>query len=402
MQKRRNFLITAAAAISIASAAGGIGQAAAQEDTINWSVHVDLTGPASYGGIPQAEGFKSYVEWKNADGGIRGRQIKLEIHDTTFKTDVAVATYKKALASGRVDYVFGDSTAMIQAISPENNTTQKVLTGGGSFASELADKENYPFYFVAGATYGNQLELLVDYVAQSAGKDAKLAIMHSSISLGRDGIEQAKARAEMHGIEVVLVQQTKFVETDVSAFALAIRQAQPTHVLVHGYSFAVWPEVIRLVRDYGMDDTVFMGSMWQNEHEKVLELSDIADGLVGINVFNVNSRETEGEMMKVINDIHEARDPNFNGYVRLGFLDGWINAMMATKAFEMVIDEGKEITGVNLAAAMASIKDWDTGGIVGAPVTMSGQQIGLGQVIRWEKVDGDWAPVPVSDWMKVN
>mgnify|MGYP003148462958 CR=1 FL=1 len=402
MQKRRNFLITAAAAVSIASAAGGIGQAAAQEDSINWSVHVDLTGPASYGGIPQAEGFKSYVEWKNADGGIRGRQIKLEIHDTTFKTDVAVATYKKALASGRVDYVFGDSTAMIQAISPENNTTQKVLTGGGSFASELADKENYPFYFVAGATYGNQLELLVDYVAQSAGKDAKLAIMHSSISLGRDGIEQAKARAEMHGIEVVLVQQTKFVETDVSAFALAIRQAQPTHVLVHGYSFAVWPEVIRLVRDYGMDDTVFMGSMWQNEHEKVLELSDIADGLVGINVFNVNSRETEGEMMKVINDIHEARDPNFNGYVRLGFLDGWINAMMATKAFEMVIDEGKEITGVNLAAAMASIKDWDTGGIVGAPVTMSGQQIGLGQVIRWEKVDGDWAPVPVSDWMKVN
>ena len=402
MQKRRNFLITAAAAVSIASAAGGIGQAAAQEDSINWSVHVDLTGPASYGGIPQAEGFKSYVEWKNADGGIRGRQIKLEIHDTTFKTDVAVATYKKALASGRVDYVFGDSTTMIQAISPENNTTQKVLTGGGSFASELADKENYPFYFVAGATYGNQLELLVDYVAQSAGKDAKLAIMHSSISLGRDGIEQAKARAEMHGIEVVLVQQTKFVETDVSAFALAIRQAQPTHVLVHGYSFAVWPEVIRLVRDYGMDDTVFMGSMWQNEHEKVLELSDIADGLVGINVFNVNSRETEGEMMKVINDIHEARDPNFNGYVRLGFLDGWINAMMATKAFEMVIDEGKEITGVNLAAAMASIKDWDTGGIVGAPVTMSGQQIGLGQVIRWEKVDGDWAPVPVSDWMKVN
>jgi branched-chain amino acid transport system substrate-binding protein len=226
--------------------------------------------------------------------------------------------------------------------------------------------------------------------------------MHSSISLGRDGIEQAKARAEKLGIEVVLVQQTKFMETDVSAFALAIRQAQPTHVLVHGYSFAVWPEVIRLVRDYGMEDTVFMGSMWQNEHEKVLELTDIAEGLVGINVFNVNSKTTEGEMMKIINDIHVAKNPDFNGYVRLGFLDGWMNGMMATKAFETVIDEGKEVNGTNLAAAMASIKDWDTGGMVGAPVTMTGQQVGLGQVIRWSNVDGEWAPVPVSDWMKVN
>lgn len=402
MQKRRNFLISAVAALTITGAAGGIGSALAQEDTINWSVHVDLTGPASYGGIPQGEGFTSYVDWVNSNGGIRGRKIDLQIHDTTFKPDVAIATYKKALAAGRVDYVFGDSTTMIQAISPENNVTQKILTGGGSFASELADKENYPYYFVAGATYGNQLELLVDYVAQSAGKDAKLAIMHSSISLGRDGIEQAKARAEKLGIEVVLIQQTKFMETDVSAFALAIRQAQPTHVLVHGYSFAVWPEVIRLVRDYGMEDTVFMGSMWQNEHEKVLELTDIAEGLVGINVFNVNSKTTEGEMMKIIHDIHLAKNPDFDGYVRLGFLDGWMNGMMATKAFEMVIDEGKEVNGTNLAAAMASIKDWDTGGMVGAPVTMTGQQVGLGQVIRWSNVDGEWAPVPVSDWMKVN
>ena len=49
------------------------------------------------------------------------------------------------------------------------------------------------------------------------------------------------------GIEVPLIQQTKFVETDVSAFALAIRQAQPTHVIHHGYSYAVWPEMLPAV-----------------------------------------------------------------------------------------------------------------------------------------------------------
>lgn len=400
MQNRRNFLTIAALAAGL-GLAGPVSNAAA-EDPLIWSVHVDLTGPASYGGIPQGDGFESFVEWKNAQGGIRGRPIDLTVTDTTFKVDVASANFKKAMAEGPVHYVFGDSTGMMQAISPENNTTHKVLTGSGSFASELADPERFPYYFVAGATYGDQLKLLVDHIAQTMDpKEARLSIMHSSISLGRDGIEEAKARAAEHGIEVVLVQQTNFIETDVSAFALAIRQAKPTHVITHGYSFAVWPEVIRLVRDFGMDDVVFMGSMWQNEYEKVIELSDIAEGFVGIKVFNFNPIKNPGEMMDVIREIHEERDPDFNGYVRLGFLDGWMNGMMAAKATEIVIDAGQEVNGDNLVAAMESIKDWDTGGLVGAPVSFEGHKTGMGQIIRWSKQDGEWAPVPVSDWMKV-
>jgi branched-chain amino acid transport system substrate-binding protein len=398
MHSRRSFLKTAGAAAAIGTF-GIIRTARAAED-LNWSINCDLTGPASYGGIPQGDGFTSYAEWINANGGIRGRKVNVMVADSTFKVDVAVANLKKAMAQGRVDYMFGDSTAMIQAISPENNSTHKILMGSGSFASELADEKAYPYHFVPGATYGDQLVLLVDYVMQSAGKDAKLAIMHSSASLGRDGIEQAKARAAEHGIEVVLVQQSKFMETDVSSFALAIRQAQPTHLIFHGYSFAVWPEVIRLMRDYGMD-TVCMGSVWQNEREKIVELADITEGLVGIKVFNYDTKNTPGDMMKVIHDIHVKRDPNFNGYVRLGFLDAWISSMMATKAFELVIDAGKEVNGDNLAEAMRSIKDWDTGGVIGAPVTIAGQQVGLGQIIKWNK-EKDWFPEPVSDWMRVN
>ncbi len=121
--------------------------------------------------------------------------------------------------------------------------------------------------------------MLVDYVKKSAGsKPATLVIVHSSTSMGRDGIDDARERAKELGIKVVLVQQTKFVETDVSAYALAIRQAKPTHVIHHGYSFAVWPEIVRLVRDYGMDDVMFLGTVWQNERAKMIELKDVAEG----------------------------------------------------------------------------------------------------------------------------
>lgn len=400
MFSRRKFLKVAGATASVAAVNSFNIIRAQANDDLNWSIHCDLTGPAAEGGKFQGEGFVEYTKWINDQGGIRGRKINLSVEDTTFKVDVAVANLKKAMAAGRVDYMFGESTGMIQAISPENNSTHKIFMTSGSFASELADEQNFPYHFVPGATYGAQLRMLVDYIKESAGSGpAKLAIIHSSTGMGRDGIEDAVAHARELGIEVVLVQQTKFVETDVSAFALAVRQAQPTHVIHHGYSFAVWPEIVRLVRDYGMDDVVFLGTIWQSEREKVVAMPEVADGLIGIKVWNDDTNTPAGPTMETIGSILRAKDANWNGYVRLGFLDAWISGMMATRAFEIVIDAGEEINGDNLANAMRSVKDWDTGGLIDVPVSIINQQIGLGRIIRFKA--NEWDMEELTDWMRV-
>jgi branched-chain amino acid transport system substrate-binding protein len=399
MLSRRKFLETAGAAAAVSTFNIRTAQAA---DALNWSIHCDLTGPAAEGGKFQGDGFTAYADWINAQGGIRGRKINLTVNDSTFKVDVAVANVKKELARGRVDYLFGESTGMIQAISPENNSTYKIFMTSGSFASELADEKNFPYHFVTGATYGAQLRMLVDYIKQSSGSNpATLAVVHSSTGMGRDGIEGALERAKELGIKVVLVQQTKFVETDVSAYALAIRNARPTHVIHHGYSFAVWPEIVRLVRDYGMNDTVFLGTIWQNERAKMIELKDVAEGLVGVKLWNDDTLKPAGEMMKTIGTAIKAKQPNFNGYARLGFLNAWMSGMMATKAFESVIDAGKEVNGDNLAQAMRAIKDWDTGGLIDVPVSITGQQVGMGRIIRWSQKN-NWDPQHLTEWLKVN
>jgi branched-chain amino acid transport system substrate-binding protein len=396
---RRTFL-KATAATAVASTFG-IGTARA-EDTLNWSIHCDLTGPAAEGGKFQGDGFTAYAKWINGNGGIRGRKVNVTLNDSTFKVDVAVANVKKELAKGRVDYLFGESTGMIQAISPENNSTNKILMTSGSFASELADEKAFPYHFVTGATYGAQLKMLVDYIKSSSGDNpAKLVIIHSSTGMGRDGIQNAVAHAKELGIEVALVQQTKFVETDVSAFALAIRQAAPTHVIHHGYSLTVWPEIIRLVRDYGLEDVVFLGTVWQNERAKIHDLTDVAEGLVGVKVWNDDTTNPAGEMMKTVGEVCKEVYPNFSGYVRLGFLNAWMSSLMATRAFETVIDAGQEVNGDNLANALRNVKDWDTGGMIDVPVTISGQQIGMGRIIKWS-ASTNWDPELLTDWMKVN
>ena len=86
--------------------------------------------------------------------------------------------------------------------------------------------------------------------------------------------------------------------------------------------------------------------------------------------------------------------------MRLGFLDAWISSMMATRAFEIVIDAGQDVNGDNLAAAMRTVKDWDTGGLIDVPVSIIDQQIGLGRIVRFS-ADNNWDMEQLTDWVRV-
>jgi branched-chain amino acid transport system substrate-binding protein len=391
--------LTRRGALAAVGATLAVGLARAADNELVFSIHVDLTGPASYSGSKQAEGFKDYVEWLNGKGGIRGRKVKLLVSDTTFKPDVAVAGLKKVLAETTPVYVSGDSTAMIQAITPENNSTYKILMTSGSLATEFDDTAKFPYHFLAGAPYGTQMELLLRHIKQThAGSAAPtVAIVHSNIPLGRDGIDKASVVAAKLGIEIKLVQQTKFVETDVGPFALALRQARPDYCIFHGYAFSVWPEIVRLARDYGMK-TQFLGTCWTMEREQIMLLTDVADGYMGVSPFEFSTADTSKPMLAAMDGMQRKRNPKYDGYPPIGYVQSWMNAMIATKAIELTLDAGKPLTGDNLAAALHTVKDWDTGGIYGIPVNITGQKIGVGRIYRWN-AKANWKPEPVSDWL---
>ena len=193
--------------------------APAMSQDIVWSAHLGLTGGSAYAAKFQLDGFKDFIDWKNANGGIRGRKIKLLAEDTTFKVDVAVAGFKRLMAEHpEVVYVSGDSTGFVQGTSPENNERFKRLMTSGSFASEFADTKKYPYNFLAGPSYGDMIGVLLKYIKDDwKGPGApKLALVHSAIEFGRDPIEGSVKRAKEMGIDVVLVNQTKFIEVDVA------------------------------------------------------------------------------------------------------------------------------------------------------------------------------------------
>ncbi len=53
-----------------------------------------------------------------------------------------------------------------------------------------------------------------------------------------------------------------------------------------------------------------------------------------------------------------------------------------------------------LAAAMRTVKDWDTGGLIDVPVSIIDQQIGLGRIVRFS-ADNNWDMEQLTDWVRV-
>jgi len=381
-------------------AASALATAHASDDTLLWSVSSDQSGPASYDGKFQATAFRDYVEWKNKNGGIRGRKIELVTHDTMFDPAKAIAGLKADLAKAKKPvFVFGDGTAMTRLFSPENNSNHKILMLSGSFASEFDNTEQFPYHFIAGVSYGDQQLLLLQHIKKSHKGDApRIGFIHSNTAWGRDGVQAAVDYAKSLGFKVELIQQTKLVETDVVPYVQALRRASVDYVIFTGYQFSVWPEIMRLARDYGLK-TQFMGQHWAMDRSAIKKIGAVADGYMGISPWVFNTTDAKHEMLRTIDSTLRAKDPSYSGYPPMGYMHGWFSAMIASKAVEITLDKGQPLTGDNLADNLRSVKNWETG-IISTPVRFAGQKVPFGRVYRWD-ASKDWDPVPVSDWLSV-
>ena len=78
---------------------------------------------------------------------------------------------------------------------------------------------------------------------------------------------------------------------------------------------------------------------------------------------------------------------------------GFLAAMLFLESAKRTLDANKPLTGTNLKAALNSIKDYDTGGLIGVPITIKGNSIPVGRVYRADMKAQKM--VAASDWIKL-
>jgi len=373
----------------VASLLGVAGIAQANDKEIVIGGSIPMSGVFSFAGIGIHAGIQDYVKIINDSGGIEGYKLRYVPEDSGYKVDVSVAAFKKITSQNKVDFYYGDSTGFSKTINPELNRMNSILMSGASFATELNDPEKYPYQFLAGPDYTEMFSILLRYIAQEK-PGAKVAFVYSDTEFGRDPIEASRKVAEELGLKVALELMTPPGSVDVSTEMAKMRRAKPDYTIFHGYILAPIPEFIEQARKMGLD-TKFMGTFWTMDNSTVMQMGDVGDGFMGVMPYRYYYDESAPAPM--LEKIREMRPE----YQNVPYIQGFLSAMLYTESARRVLAEGKELTAENMKAALNTIKDFDTGGLIGVPITISGNSIPVGRIYQADASKGQM--VPVSDWI---
>jgi branched-chain amino acid transport system substrate-binding protein len=373
----------------VASLLGVAGIAQANDKEIVIGGSIPMSGVFSFAGIGIHAGIQDYVKIINDSGGIEGYKLRYVPEDSGYKVDVSVAAFKKITSQNKVDFYYGDSTGFSKTINPELNRMDSILMSGASFATELNDPEKYPYQFLAGPDYTEMFSILLRYIAQEK-PGAKVAFVYSDTEFGRDPIEASRKVAEELGLKVALELMTPPGSVDVSTETAKMRRAKPDYTIFHGYILAPIPEFIEQARKMGLD-TKFMGTFWTMDNSTVMQMGDVGDGFMGVMPYRYYYDESAPAPM--LEKIREMRPE----YQNVPYIQGFLSAMLYTESARRVLAEGKELTAENMKAALNTIKDFDTGGLIGVPITISGNSIPVGRIYQADASKGQM--VPVSDWI---
>ena len=386
LELSRRTLIAASTMLALGAA---LPARAADDIVIGGSI--PLTGVFAFAGVGVEAGIQDYLKILNEQGGIEGRKVRLAYEDTAYKVDASVAAFNKLNSQEEIHLYYGDSTGFAKTINPEIDRMGSMIMAGASFASELNDPKAYPFQFMAGPDYTEMTGILLEYIAKEK-PGARIVLVNSDTEFGRDPIAGTKARAKELGLEIVEEIITPPTAVDVSTEVLKLRRARPDYTIFHGYVLAPVPEFITQAKQLGLT-TKFMGTFWSMDSSLWAKVGEVADGYMGVMPYRYYYDDAENAPM--LAKIREMRPE----YQSTPYMQGFLTAMLFTEAAKRTLAAGKELNGPNLKAALNSIKDFDTGGIIGTPISIPGNSIPVGRIYQYNAAAQKMEPA--SDWISL-
>lgn len=385
----KKWLAALAAAATLGFAANASAQQGAQQGDIVLGGSIPMTGVFAFAGIGIDAGIKDYLKIVNDAGGIKGRKIQYVPEDTGYKVDVSMAAFKKITSQHKVNLYYADSTGFSKTVNPELERAGSMLMTGASFAKELNDPQKYPLQFMVGPDYTEMVGILLNYIAKTK-PGAKVALVYSDTEFGRDPVEGTRAATKKLGLNLVSEIVTPPSSVDVSAEVIKLRRADPDYTIFHGYVLAPIPEFINQAKSMGMK-SAFMGTFWTMDNSTVMRMGDAADGFMGVMPYRYHY-DTEGKspMMEKIRQMRPE-------YQSTAYMQGFLAAMLMTEAVKRTLDAGKPLDGKNLKASLNSIQNFDTGGIIGTPISIKGNSIPVGRIYKADMKQKKM--LPASDWI---
>lgn len=358
-----------------------------------------VTGVFAFAGLQMHYGLNDFVQWKNEKGGVQGQKLRYVMEDSGFKVDQGVAIFKKIMAADKPNFFYCDGTPLVKAITRDAVDSNHVMTSSTSLASAVADASTTPQHFVPGATYGRLHEVLMEHIAKTwkGAEKPRIAYVYTEAEFGIDGIPAAKARAQKLGLPIVaeIVTKPGGVGVDVSTEVAKLRRAKPNIVVFQGYINAPMPEFARQMKEAGMDVDVY-GTAWGLDKPAFDGLAAVGENLIGTSLYALGDEDVP--MIREIRQFLNKARPG-TAHISPFYISSWFSGMVFAEIADRCLKAKKPLTLPNMKAALESIKDWDTGGLIGLPVDLSKHEVTAGRVIKFNPAKK--AMEPAGDWIKV-
>ena len=354
-----------------------------------------ITGPdALVNGM--AYGPRDYLEFLNqTQGGIAGVKVKTLLLDGRYKLDEELKDYRRCVEEEQAVVVVGWSTGSAKALR-DQVTQDGVTFAATTYASEVLDPKKYPFVFMFGPTYEQQLIVALRDLKARGGKT--VAIMNPDNEYGRSPVALVKKSGIIESLGLTLADTVEFSydAQDLTAQLLRVKAKNPDMVYVQ----ASTPQVIVALRDaakIGMNPTQFVGNMYNYSPAIPKQLGAAAEGFRAIQIYS-----DYGADIPASKDIAAFKAKNTIVKEDIYYMKGWFEGMSIAKAIGNAIakDGGKVPDDLKTFRAAVrdqfeALHDLDTGGIV--PQADFANHQGTTRARLSQIKDGKY--VEVGDWI---
>jgi len=142
----------------------------------------DYSGGTSDVGTPYGQAVADTFAWVNKNGGVGGKQLKIDTNDYGYQVPRAIALYKKWSGSEKVAAIMGWGTADTEALTGFL-AQDKIPDISASYAAALTDPEGAsgkakpaPYNFFYGPSYSDAMRAMLIWAAEdwkARGKSGK-------------------------------------------------------------------------------------------------------------------------------------------------------------------------------------------------------------------------------------
>jgi branched-chain amino acid transport system substrate-binding protein len=189
------------------------------------------SGPYALGGNQNVEGMKVAVEKINADGGVLGKKIELDIQDPAADPTQAVTVTRKLLSDG-VNALTGSvsSDDAIPMVNAAKNTVPLAVTMGSG--TSIAEQNNPNVVQMNCSSPAKELPIM-NYIGSESGA-TKVAMLLQNNEFGKSVLAQYKEAWKNGGPKIVYEGLYQASTTDFSALVARAKSAGADGLYVAG------------------------------------------------------------------------------------------------------------------------------------------------------------------------